>query len=1311
MRSKLKKLSQVILILCIVLMTLGGSIFAMQNMFADSVGHWAEEIINTLAEDGVVKGYPDGLVHPDATITRAEFSAMLARLTSNSNTKDKTLDVVFSDTRGHWAEKAINYLIQCEVIVPNDYSSEFYPDEPITRYEMMRMLVRSLGDDFHEESCSYETGFTDLGGVSKTQLEYICVANKYGIGNGFPDGTLKPFWNATRAEAFAMLLSRNNAEKNIQQELVDKQLQQQEDEKQKPTTVIKPSGGSSSSGGGGSYSPTPMFSFDLPQAGYVGETLTVLPNSQYVSTVDWSLEKDGVSVAFDKFFEGVLGNSGGSIKAKESGNYSLIAVAKSSQGKNTTTKNSFTIYPVVTAKLDMPKSSYTDREVYIKLITENLGSDSVKWTITKDGTVVTIDDVIDGSLDETGGSVFFNANGTYTVTATVVDGMGKLISTSAESIIYNKVSLSIDLPANTYTDEPVNLILNTKNVENLKINWSLSRNGIDVKIDEYIEGILAEGENIRFKEKGVYKLTASITDDNGRKFSCSIDITVYPVGFAGFYLPEIFHTDTLVMVDTNFAEIGNNTAKWVLGKEGKTVSLAECIDGTLDSSGGSIQFKEAGKYTLYVSFSDEGGRTYSYEQNFEVFGVPVVTYSLPEFAHTDTEITVKTTLENIGNLKIEWLIDNTYGYQDWNTYIDGSLDNNGGKIYFKRAGVYELVARITDQTGRVFLFESKDKIEVFPVLAFGFELPSLAYTDTLLDFRTHGNNQVLPVDWTITKDGKNIAFDVALDGTLNANGGKIRIKEYGTYVVTGAMTDYLDREFSHTEEIIVMPLVEYSFAMPDKIHYGTDFNVVVEDALHADMYDVNWVLSDKSGMATFDGSLGNNGGTIAIPKLGTFALTATITDKEGRLFTHGENIEVINAAPNKPIVTAEPIRTTKGNNFLVNISATANDSDGDEVTLEWDGRTVDDYYSAGTHTVRVRAKDIADAYSEWESVTFEVINHAPTVTVTAEPTRTTKGGNFLVNITANASDADGDATTFEWDGRTADDYYSVGTHTIKVRAKDIADTYSEWTSAPFEVINNPPTVTVTSEPTRTTKASNFLVNISTTTNDADGDATILEWDGRTVDDYYSVGTHTIRVRAKDEAGAYSEWVSQTFTINNSAPTTPVITRTPNGHCVAPGSTVTISASSIDPDGDTVTYIWEGRDSERQTYPLGKNVVRVKAVDATGTESPWAAIVFFVADGANGGGMTLTGPESTINENGLEGATITQYTFTVPPVSGHSGNDYGRVRGFNIKTKQWDQLSYGTTSNGITFTNTLDAGNYSKLEFYYYTNHNCSATRS
>jgi hypothetical protein len=104
----------------------------------------------------------------------------------------------------------------------------------------------------------------------------------------------------------------------------------------------------------------------------------------------------------------------------------------------------------------------------------------------------------------------------------------------------------------------------------------------------------------------------------------------------------------------------------------------------------------------------------------------------------------------------------------------------------------------------------------------------------------------------------------------------------------------------------------------------------------------------------------------------------------------------------------------------------------------------DNYYSVGTHTVRVRAKDIAGAYSPWAEKSFTIVNSAPTVTLTATPTRTVKDGKFFVDIKATANDADGDATTLEYEGRTSDNYYSVGTHTVRVRAKDIAGAYSPW---------------------------------------------------------------------------------------------------------------------------------------------------------------------------------------------------------------------------------------------------------------------------
>ena len=656
-------------------------------------------------------------------------------------------------------------------------------------------------------------------------------------------------------------------------------------------------------------------------------------------------------------------------------------------------------------------------------------------------------------------------------------------------------------------------------------------------------------------------------------------------------------------------------------------------------------------------------------------------------------------------------MDNTFGFQDWSTYVSDKLTNNGGTIRFKRAGIYELVARVTDETGRVFLYESKDRCEVLPVLTIDFELPAFAYTDTDLDIRTHGNNNVLPVEWSVSKDGKNIPLSEAFSGSLTPQGGKITFRSDGEYVLTAMMTDYLKRSYSHSESIRILPVVQYTFTMPQTVHYGAEFDVVAKDVQHIGSYTVVWTLQKDGNAAQYQGTLDNNGSRIAIRDTGDFILTASVIDSKGRVTTHSESIAVTNTAPNAPVVTAIPSRTAKDGKFLVDITASADDPDGDSVTLEYEGTAADSYYAPGTHTIRVRAKDIAGAYSPWTEKTFTVTNSAPTVTLTVEPTRTVKDGKFLVNISAAASDADGDPTTLEWENKAADNYYAAGTHTVRVRAKDIVGAYSPWAEKTFTITSSAPVVTLTAAPTRTANNGKFLVDISATASDADGDATTLEWENKAADNYYAVGTHTIRVRAKDATGLYSQWVSKTFTIANSAPTAPVITRTPSGNSVPPGTPVTIKATSSDPDGDPVTLVWEGRNAETQTYPLGRNVIRVKAVDSAGAESSWSAIVFFVADSNGSGGMTLTGPDSVILENGLEGATITEYTFTVPPVSGHSGSDFGRVRGYNKLTSQWDQLDYGTTSNGITFKRTLGAGVYSKLEFYYYTNHNCMYNKS
>lgn len=924
----------------------------------------------------------------------------------------------------------------------------------------------------------------------------------------------------------------------------------------------QPDSASSSSGhhsGGGSHSkPKAQVAFDLPAAAYTDTKVRISPVLKNTLTLRWTLTRTGTDgtqqpVELAKMLNGTLDSSGGTVTFLQSGKYTMTAAAANSSGQEAICSHSITVYPVAGFAFSLPEFTHTDQAIPVTVSGERNGLE-LSWSVQNDGKSVDWDSTINGTPTNDGGIFTFKEPGNYSVTATAKDSAGRKFSHAEKIKVYPVITLDFKLPETAHTDTEIDLPVTQENADSSKVEWSLTKNGELVSMRDAIDGDLsATGGTIRFTDKGVYTLTAQITDETGLVFSKSVTTTIYPVGSVGFYLPEICHTDDSVTVETSFENLGGDAA-WALTKDGEPVAWENCVEGSLNNDGGTIRFKEKGSYTLTASYTDPAGRSYTYSSLVKVYPVPTLSFKAPETAHTDTDVIIKTEAADLDGLTLEWLLDNTYGIQDWNTFVDGKLDNNGGTIQFKHAGVYELVSRVTDETGRTFLFETGDKIDVLPSLEVSFGLPESAYTDDTIKIRTLGNIGGLPVEWSLEMNGQTIALGNVLEGKLNDQGGNIRFKESGIYTLTASMADALGREFTHSETVRVRPVAQCSFAIPASARVNAAIPISMQEVSGLSGKSIVWSLTKDGVTAGDSGSLTDAGGSITIGAPGSYTLTASVTDDAGRVFSCSQNIEVTNTAPTNP-------------------------------------------------------------------------------TGSASVTRSVKDGRFYVNFSIQSTDPDGDAVSYEYEGQCADGYYPVG-------------------------------------------------------------------------------SHSVRVRAKDSCGAYSGWTEIRFTVSNSAPTAPVISRNPGGNSVAPGTPVTITASSSDPDGDAVHYIWEGRPAEVSFgYPLGKNVVRVKAVDAAGAESPWAAIVFFVADPSHGGGMTLTGPESVILENGLEGATISGYTFTVPPVSGHNGNDYGRVRGYNIQTGKWDQLDYRTTNNGITFTRSLTPGVYSQLEFYYYTNHDCMYHKS
>lgn len=100
---------------------------------------WYCTAVSTMAALGVVKGYPNGSFGPNAQITRAEFAAIAARF--DNHAADRTAD--FSDISGHWA--AFEICRAAELGWINGYpDGTFKPDQPITRAEAMAIVNRVL---------------------------------------------------------------------------------------------------------------------------------------------------------------------------------------------------------------------------------------------------------------------------------------------------------------------------------------------------------------------------------------------------------------------------------------------------------------------------------------------------------------------------------------------------------------------------------------------------------------------------------------------------------------------------------------------------------------------------------------------------------------------------------------------------------------------------------------------------------------------------------------------------------------------------------------------------------------------------------------------------------------------------------------------------------------------------------------------------------------------------------------------------------------------------------------------------------------
>lgn len=169
--------------------------------FTDTATHWAAKDIAIAARLQIIEGYQDGSAKPNASVSRAEFSAMITRAFGlTASTTQTSFKDVANDS---WSKPYIEILASNGII--NGYADgTFKANKEITRAEMLTIISRILNLQALKTTDSTKS-FADVtvGYWAKDAIEQAISA---GLMNGVSTDTFAPDKNASRAEAMTLII-------------------------------------------------------------------------------------------------------------------------------------------------------------------------------------------------------------------------------------------------------------------------------------------------------------------------------------------------------------------------------------------------------------------------------------------------------------------------------------------------------------------------------------------------------------------------------------------------------------------------------------------------------------------------------------------------------------------------------------------------------------------------------------------------------------------------------------------------------------------------------------------------------------------------------------------------------------------------------------------------------------------------------------------------------------------------------------------------------------------------------------------------
>ena len=167
----------------------------------EPAGHWAQDAINYALDKGYVKGNEAGVVSADASMTRAEFVAVLCRVLSLPGFDNNPFEDVDSDA---WYNGFVSTAYRAGIVTGTS-DSTFSPDALVTREEAVSMLQR--GWKISRASFT-KPPFNDQDEISSWALNSVRIMHESLYIKGDDYNNFNPKNNVTFGEALQIIYNK-----------------------------------------------------------------------------------------------------------------------------------------------------------------------------------------------------------------------------------------------------------------------------------------------------------------------------------------------------------------------------------------------------------------------------------------------------------------------------------------------------------------------------------------------------------------------------------------------------------------------------------------------------------------------------------------------------------------------------------------------------------------------------------------------------------------------------------------------------------------------------------------------------------------------------------------------------------------------------------------------------------------------------------------------------------------------------------------------------------------------------------------------